>query len=171
MPIDCGSLSKEIAASELFGHEKGAYTGADSMQKGRFELAHGGTIFLDEIGEIMAESIIKYFNEPHVKELLKSLAEMGINMAYTGPELEKLEDENLLFANKKIVLTGKLASYTRREAKEIIERLGGEVTSSVSKNTDIVLAGTDAGSKYDQAIKLEVEIWDEETFEKETEGK
>ncbi|HLQ84413.1 MAG TPA: NAD-dependent DNA ligase LigA [Pseudogracilibacillus sp.] len=139
----------------------------DALMKANYD----DIVAIDEIGEIMAESIIKYLNEPHVKELLNSLAEMGINMTYTGPALEQLEDEDLLFANKKIVLTGKLANYTRREAKEVIERLGGEVTSSVSKNTDIVLAGTDAGSKYDQAVKLEVEIWDEETFKKETDGK
>src|SRR5699024_11141467 len=139
----------------------------DALMKANYD----DIVAIDEIGEIMAESIIKYLNEPHVKELLNSLAEMGINMTYTGPALEQLEDEDLLFANKKIVLTGKLANYTRREAKEVIERLGGEVTSSVSKNTDIVLAGTDAGSKYDQAVKLEVEIWDEETFKKETDVK
>lgn len=139
----------------------------DALMKANYD----DIVAIDEIGEIMAESIIKYLNEPHVKELLNSLAEMGINMTYTGPALEELEDEDLLFANKKIVLTGKLANYTRREAKEVIERLGGEVTSSVSKNTDIVLAGTDAGSKYDQAVKLEVEIWNEETFKKETDGK
>src|SRR5699024_7694569 len=98
----------------------------DALMKAHYD----DIVAIDEIGEIMAESIIKYLNEPHVKELLNSLAEMGINMTYTGPALEQLEDEDLLFANKKIVLTGKLANYTRREAKEVIERLGGEVTSS-----------------------------------------
>lgn len=128
-------------------------------------------VSIDEIGEIMAASVIKYLNEPHVEELIAHLKELGINMTYKGPALETLEDENLLFASKRIVLTGKLTHYTRREAKEIIERLGGEVTSSVSKNTDIVVAGEDSGSKYDQAVKLDVEIWDEESFIKATEGK
>ena len=139
----------------------------DALMKANYE----EIVAIDEIGEIMAASVIKYLNEPHVKGLLNSLTNMGINMTYKGPALEQLADENLLFANKKIVLTGKLASYTRREAKEIIESLGGEVTSSVSKNTDIVVAGADAGSKYDQAVKLDIEIWDEETLKKETDGK
>lgn len=128
-------------------------------------------VAIDEIGEIMASSVIKYLNEPHVQELLNSLTDFGINMTYNGPALETLEDETLLFANQRIVLTGKLAEFTRREAKEIIERLGGEVTSSVSKNTAIVIAGEASGSKYDQAVKLEIPIWDEETFKKETDGK
>lgn len=128
-------------------------------------------VAIDEIGEVMAESVIKYLNEPHVKILLASLAELGINMTYTGESLESLADENLLFANQRVVLTGKLAEYTRREAKEIIERLGGEVIGSVSKNTDLVVAGEDAGTKYNQAIKLDIDIWNEATFKKATDGK
>lgn len=128
-------------------------------------------VAIDEIGEVMAESVIKYLNEPHVKILLASLAEFGINMTYTGESLESLADDNLLFANQRVVLTGKLAEYTRREAKEIVERLGGEVTGSVSKNTDLVVAGEDAGTKYNQAIKLDIDIWNEETFKKATDGK
>lgn len=128
-------------------------------------------VAIDEIGEVMAESVIKYLNEPHVKILLASLAEFGINMTYTGESLESLADDNLLFANQRVVLTGKLAEYTRREAKGIVERLGGEVTGSVSKNTDLVVAGEDAGTKYNQAIKLDIDIWNEETFKKATDGK
>src|SRR5699024_11467928 len=79
----------------------------------------------DEIGEVMAESVIKYLNEPHVSDLLNHLKDLGINMTYTGTPLESLTDETLLFANQRIVLTGRLASFTRREAKDLIERLGG----------------------------------------------
>ena len=57
--VHCAALSETLLESELFGHEKGAYTGADSMKKGRFELAHGGTIFLDEIGEINLSTQVK----------------------------------------------------------------------------------------------------------------
>ena len=128
-------------------------------------------VTIDEIGEVMAESIIKYFKEPHVGELLNSLADFGINMTYTGASLETLADEALLFANQRIVLTGKLTDFTRREAKEIIERLGGEVIGSVSKNTDLVVAGEASGSKYDQAVNLDIDIWTEETFKKATDGK
>src|SRR5690625_7366727 len=92
-------------------------------------------------------------------------------MTYTGTPLESLTDETLLFANQRIVLTGRLASFTRREAKDLIERLGGEVISSVSKNTELVVAGEASGTKYNQAVKLNVDIWDEDTFKKATEGR
>src|SRR5699024_6949543 len=123
------------------------------------------------IDEVMAESVIKYLNEPHVSDLLNHLEDLGINMTYTGTPLESLTDETLLFANQRIVLTGRLASFTRREAKDLIERLGGEVISSVSKNTDLVVAGEASGTKYNQAVKLNVDIWDEDTFKKATDGK
>lgn len=143
------------------------FTTMDQLLEANYE----EIVSIDEIGEVMAESVIKYLNEPHVKELLNSLADFGINMVYKGLALETLEDDTLLFANQRIVLTGKLIDFTRREAKEIIERLGGEVTGSVSKNTDLVIAGEDSGSKYDQAVNLAVDIWDEETFKKATDGK
>ena len=69
----------------------------------------------------------------------------------------------------KFVLTGALENYTRSQASAIIESLGGETSSSVSKNTDVVLAGADAGSKLQKAEKLGLEIWDEVRFRRETE--
>jgi len=69
-----------------------------------------------------------------------------------------------VFANKTVVLTGKLEHFTRNEAKAIIEANGGKVTGSVSKNTDLVIAGEKAGSKLKQAEKLNIPVWDEEKF-------
>ena len=125
---------------------------------------------IDEIGDIMAQSVIQYLSEEHVEHLISSLENLGVNMTYTGPSLLSTEAEDLLFSGKRIVLTGKLTVFTRREAQELIERLGGTVSGSVSKNTDIVIAGEAAGSKYDQAIELEIPIWTEEAFKEVTEG-
>ncbi len=116
-------------------------------------------IGIDEIGHIMADSIVQYLSEPRVKYLLDELREEKLNMTYTGPRLEHTEQTP--FSGKTIVLTGRMENYTRQEAKAIIEANGGSVTGSVSSNTDIVIAGEAAGSKYDRAVALNIDIWDE----------
>ncbi|MHA6252585.1 NAD-dependent DNA ligase LigA [Oceanobacillus sp. CAU 1775] len=118
-------------------------------------------IEIDEIGEKMADSIVHYFAEEKVIKLIEELGALGINMKYTGPKKTR-EIEDSLFANKTVVLTGKLEQLSRNEAKDEIERLGGKVTGSVSKNTDLVIAGEAAGSKYDRAVELGITIWNEE---------
>lgn len=118
-------------------------------------------IAIDEIGEKMADSIVQYFSEQKVTDLLNELRELGVNMEYTGVKRSERTSDSI-FAGKTFVLTGKMENYTRQEAKTLIENLGGSVTSSVSKKTDFVIAGVDAGSKYDKAQKLGVTIWDEE---------
>lgn len=132
------------------------------------EASYEEIVSIDEIGGIMAESVLKFFAEENVRELINELSHQGVNMTYTGPL--KGQSKDSLFTGKRFVLTGKLEIYTRREAQEIIESLGGEVTSSVSKNTDIVLAGEAAGSKYDRAVELGIRIWDESEFQNEVEG-
>ncbi len=117
---------------------------------------------INEIGDKMAESIVTYFALEEVHELLRELKESGLNMEYTGPAPAALEESVSAFAGKTVVLTGKLERLSRNEAKEKIELLGGKVTGSVSKKTDIVIAGTDAGSKLTKAQELGIEIWDEE---------
>jgi DNA ligase (NAD+) len=117
---------------------------------------------VEEIGEKMAESIVLYFSKPEVKQLMEELRDLGVNMTYKGPKLVKAEDLDTPFAGKTVVLTGKLSILARNEAKEKLERLGAKVTGSVSKNTDMLIAGEDAGSKLDKAKSLGIEIWDEE---------
>ncbi|MFD1359953.1 NAD-dependent DNA ligase LigA [Fictibacillus halophilus] len=117
---------------------------------------------VEEIGEKMAESIQLYFSKPEVKELMEELQSLGVNMTYKGPKLIKVEDLDTPFAGKTVVLTGKLSILTRDDAKEKLERLGAKVTGSVSKNTDMLIAGEDAGSKLDKAKKLGIDIWDEQ---------
>lgn len=117
-----------------------------------------------EIGEKMADSIVNYFSLPEVKDLIDELKAVGVNMAYKGPQLEEAAEQASLFAGKTVVLTGKLEQMTRNEAKERLESLGANVTGSVSKKTDLVIAGTDAGSKLRKARELGIEVWDEATF-------
>jgi DNA ligase (NAD+) len=117
---------------------------------------------VEEIGEKMAESLVLYFSKPEVKQLMDELRELGVNMTYKGPKLVKVEDLDTPFAGKTVVLTGKLSILSRNEAKEKLERLGAKVTGSVSKNTDMLIAGEDAGSKLDKAKSLGIEIWDEQ---------
>ncbi|MCG3419805.1 NAD-dependent DNA ligase LigA [Oceanobacillus jordanicus] len=121
-------------------------------------------IAVDEIGDKMADSIVQYFQEEKVIILVNELRELGINMEYNGPKRPEA-DEDSIFAGKTIVLTGKMEKFTRTEAKERIEAKGGSVTGSVSKKTDILIAGEDAGSKYDKAQKLGITIWDEQELE------
>ncbi|WP_099157694.1 NAD-dependent DNA ligase LigA [Virgibacillus ndiopensis] len=129
----------------------------DNLQSATFE----DLIEINEIGEKMADSIAQYFTEQEVMDLLQELKDLEVNMAYKGKKQSE-QTEETVFSGKTIVLTGKMESFTRQEAKEKIESMGGSVTGSVSKNTDFVIAGEDAGSKYEKAQKLGVTIWDEQ---------
>lgn len=114
---------------------------------------------INEIGEMIAQSVVSYFNkEEHIK-LIDELKVFNLNTSFEKEEI--IEHE---FNQKTFVLTGKLENYTRDEAQAIIEKLGGKVSSSVSKKTDYVLAGTDAGSKLEKANKLGVNVLNEEDF-------
>ena len=119
---------------------------------------------VDEIGEKMADSILTFFQNPDCLALIEELKSYGVNMTYTGPMISQEEVADSPFAGKTIVLTGKMERLSRPEAKEKIESLGGKVTSSVSKKTDIVIAGEEAGSKLEKAQALGIEVWDEEQF-------
>ncbi|HAJ9476166.1 TPA: NAD-dependent DNA ligase LigA [Listeria monocytogenes] len=117
---------------------------------------------INDIGEKMADSIVTYFANEEVHDLLKELKRAGVNMTYTGPKLEDMSEEELVFTGKTVVLTGKLEKLTRNDAKALIESLGGNVSGSVSKKTDVVVAGSDAGSKLAKAEELAIPIWSEE---------
>jgi DNA ligase (NAD+) len=109
----------------------------------------------------MADSIVAYFDAEEVQQLMERLAEANVNLTYTGTRVIVEAGANA-FAGKKIVLTGKLEQLTRGEAQERIEALGGKVSGSVSKKTDLVIAGEEAGSKLEKALELKVDVWDEE---------
>ena len=115
---------------------------------------------IPDIGGIIAKSVINYFQDDHHKGIVEELKDLGLNMTYLGQKIEK--DEN--FENKTFVLTGSLQIFTRDEAKEKIESLGGKTVDSVSKKTSVVIVGENPGSKYEKAKKLGIEIWTEEEF-------
>lgn len=115
----------------------------------------------EDVGEITANSISEFFKQEQTKDLLEKLEKAGVNME---DEMVELVDER--FYGKTFVLTGTLEKYTRDEAGKIIESFGGKTSSSVSKKTDYVLAGEEAGSKLTKAQKLGVTIINEAEFEK-----
>ena len=115
-------------------------------------------ICLSDVGDIMAEGIIKYFKDSENLQEIDKLFELGVNIKYDSQEKQGV------FSGEKVVLTGTLAEFKRDQAGKIITELGGEVQSSVSKTTTLVLAGENAGSKLDKAKKLGIKIIDEETF-------
>lgn len=119
-------------------------------------------IALDTIGDIIADSVVTYFSNEEVHELMNELKQAGVNFEYKGLRNAQLQEVESPFKEKTVVLTGKLTRFTREEAKETIENLGGKVTGSVSKKTDIVVAGEDAGSKLTKAQKLGIEVWTED---------
>ena len=116
---------------------------------------------IKDIGEVMANSIREFFLQDQTIDLINKLKEAGVNT-------KSLHEENTdnRFEGKTFVLTGSLEKYTRKEAEDIIEKFGGKTSGSVSKKTDYVLAGEDAGSKLTKAQSLGVTIISEEEFEK-----
>lgn len=114
---------------------------------------------IDGIGTKMAESIVLYFEKPEARELVKELSELGVNLSFKGTKRPMTEGAPL--SGKTVVLTGKLHEMTRGEAGKQLELLGASVTGSVSKNTDLLVAGEKAGSKLAKAESLGIEVWDE----------
>ena len=116
---------------------------------------------IPDIGGIIAKSVVDYFNDNHNRAIVEELKELGLNMKYLGKKVES----NDIFANKTFVLTGSLTIFTREEASEKIELLGGKTSGSVSKKTSVVIVGENPGSKYEKAKELGIEIWTEQEFE------
>jgi len=119
---------------------------------------------LDEVPEVgpkVAASIAEFFSEPANRNLIKKLEKAGVH-----PTAEKREVKSQKLAGKTFVFTGGLANRTREEAAKLVKQHGGKISSSVSKKTDYVVAGTDPGSKYDKAEELGVTILDEAQFER-----
>ncbi|MCD8209448.1 MAG: NAD-dependent DNA ligase LigA [Coprobacillus sp.] len=116
---------------------------------------------IPDVGPVLVDSLTSYFGDLTNISMLEELRELGLNTEYLG-SLSVQGDTP--FSGKTVVLTGGLSSYGRKEATEILESLGAKVTTSVSKATDIVIAGQDAGSKLDKAQALNIRIMDEEEF-------
>lgn len=112
---------------------------------------------IKDIGSTLSNNISNYFDNPKNRILIHELKDIGINMEYKGEKI--IQDE--AFTNKKFVLTGTISFLSRDKLKKIIEDRGGEVSGSVSKKTDVVIAGENPGSKYDKAKSLNIPIWDE----------
>ena len=113
---------------------------------------------IDGFGEIMAESVWDYFQDPKALNLIEQFRQAGLNFT------EPTENTGQALTGKTFVLTGTLPTYTRQEAKALIEKNGGKVTSAVSSKTDFVLAGEEAGSKLTKAQQLGIPILSEEEF-------
>lgn len=125
-----------------------------AMTTEKLQLIHG-------IGERMAESIRRYFDEPENVKLVQRLIRLGVNPVYAEPE-----KKDRPFEGKTFVLTGTLPTFTRDKAKALIEERGGHVAASVSKKTNFVITGEDAGSKLEKAKSLGIAIIDESEFKK-----
>lgn len=117
---------------------------------------------IKDIGNILAENISNYFDNPANRILISRLEELGLNMTYQGEKT--IIDSN--FQDKKFVITGTISGLSRDEIKHEIELRGGVTSESVSKKTDVVIAGSNPGSKYDKALSLGITIWDAATLEK-----
>ena len=133
------------------------YPSMDELKNASFE----GLVEIDDIGEIIAQSVISYFeNEKNIQLIDELRCRNGnLNMTY-----KKKDMVNGVFAHKIVVLTGTLEKMTRDEAKAKIEALGGNCTGSVSKKTDLVIAGPGAGSKLTKAESLGIKVINEEEF-------
>ena len=119
---------------------------------------------IEEMGPKMAESVIAYFDTPEVKALIEELREVGVNFEYKGARQAAFNEGDNPFAGKTVVITGTLSAMTRQQAEERVEQLGANVAGSVSKKTDMLIAGEKAGSKLDKATKLGVAVIDEQGF-------
>jgi len=147
-------LVGERAASLLAEH----FGDMDSIMKA----AMTDITSIPEIGDKMAESIAAFFQEDRNVEVIEKMRRAGVNMKSLHHKDDNLEKK---FDGLTFVLTGTLDKFTRNEAKEIIESLGGRVAGSVSKKTNFVLAGAEAGSKLEKARDLGIKVIDEDEFQ------
>lgn len=126
-----------------------------------FEVSEEEYLTIPDLGPVSAKSLFNYFHNEDNLKLIEELREKRVNFEYLG--YTKV-DENSPFFNKTVVLTGTMSKYGRKEATELLESLGAKVAGSVSKKTDMVVYGVDAGSKLDKANELGVKTLDEEEF-------
>ena len=134
----------------------GTYKNIDALMAADIE----SLVSIEGIGDTLAGNITAYFTDERVLGIIKRMRDAGV-----APTFAQTEITASAFSGKKVVLTGTLMAYTRKQAGEIIERLGGEVVSSVSRNTDYILTGESPGSKLIKAQALGVAVIDEVQFE------
>jgi DNA ligase (NAD+) len=111
-----------------------------------------------DVGPVVAESIHAFFQQPHNREVIEQLRACGVHWEEGAPAVQAPKP----LAGKTVVLTGTLPTLSREEAKEMLESAGAKVAGSVSKKTDYVVAGAEAGSKLDKARDLGVPVLDED---------
>ena len=116
---------------------------------------------IPDVGPIVADSIVRFFADERNIAIINALKSQNVNFTYLGSTAAAADS---YFSGKTIVLTGTLSKYGRKEATEILENLGAKVTGSVSKATDVVIAGVEAGSKLDKAQTLGITVLNEEEF-------
>lgn len=124
-----------------------------------FNLTEEDLLKVEDIGPVAAKSIVEWFANPEHSQMIETLRFMNVNFDYLGNDAA---DASNYFYGKTIVLTGGLEKYSRQEMTEILENIGAKVSGSVSKKTDVVIAGTDAGSKLTKAQALGIEIMNEQ---------
>ena len=131
------------------------YKNMDSLSKASFMELQA----MNDVGEVMANSIVEFFAQEQTKDLLNKLKQAGVNMN----SLEENIDDKL--KGKIFVITGTLETYARKEIENLIEKHGGKTSNTVSKKTDYLIAGENAGSKLKKAQELEIKIISEKEFE------
>jgi DNA ligase (NAD+) len=146
-----GERYAKILANHYRGIEKIAAASVDELDA------------IHEIGPAVAESIHAWFREPVHIDIVERLKAAGVKTDVDAASTAELDER---FVGKTFVLTGKLEQFTRDEAAKLIEQRGGRVSSSVSKKTDFVVAGSDAGSKLTKAESLGVAVLSEDEFSK-----
>ncbi len=139
-------------ASDLAGYYKSL---ENLMKADKEEL-----ITIPDIGNVVADSIVEFLNDSKIIKSIEKLLDVGVSPAYENQETL----DNTIFTGKKVVITGTIEEISRNEAKEFVEKLGGKVTSSVSKNTDYVIVGESPGSKADKAKEIGIRIINNEEF-------
>lgn len=118
------------------------------------EVSHEELVAIPDIGDIVAEGVIEFFSDEEIIENVDKLFELGVKPHHEQEDIA----EDTIFTDKKVVITGSIEGISRKEIKATVEKMGGRITGSVSKNTDFVIVGKDPGSKYNKAQELGVEI-------------
>ena len=145
-----GLHTAEVLSDHFDSLEKLSNATADELEK------------IHEIGPVVSQSIVEFFQNKHTQEIIKKLLAKGVN---TGKLVSDIPRKSSKVAGKSFVITGKLQKYSRNDAEKLIKRLGGRVSSAVSRKTNYLIAGEDPGSKLDKAKELGLVILDEEAFD------